>query len=195
VLLDDFNKVFSPGRQLDSFFTANLAPMVDTPTGREWRVRPGMEAGAPTAGTIRQYQRAAVIRDSFFKAGSSQAQVSIDVRLISLSGANEVTFEHDGKASRMSAGNVVRLQWPPATPGAATKIAVAGAPPIAAEGPWALFRVFDKGMPQGGAQPGLVRLAFAADANRRFTLELQPTSVNNPFQIRELYEFQCPGQK
>jgi type VI secretion system protein ImpL len=95
----------------------------------------------------------------------------------------------------MLPGNVVRVQWPPATPGAATKISVTGAPAIAAEGPWALFRVFDKGTTQAGAQHGLVRLAFAADASRRFTLELQPTSVNNPFQIRELYEFQCPGQK
>ena len=48
---------------------------------------------------------------------------------------------------------------------------------------------------QAGAQAGLVRLAFAPDASRRVTLELQPTSVNNPFQSRELQEFQCPGQK
>ena len=104
-------------------------------------------------------------------------------------------LEHDGKASRLAAGGVVRLQWPAATPGAATKIAIAGAPAIAAEGPWALFRVLDKGTPQPGAQPGLVRLAFAPDASHRATLELQPSSVNNPFQSRELYEFQCPGQK
>ena len=193
VLLDDFNKVFSPGGQLDSFFMANLAPMIDTPTGRDWRVRPGMEASAPAPGTIRRYQQATVIRESFFKPGAPQAQTMVDVRLISVAGANELTLEHDGKASRMSPGNVVRLQWPPATPGAATRISVAGAPTIGAEGPWALFRVFDKGALQGGAQAGLVRLAFSPDAGHRFTLELQPTSVNNPFQIRELHDFQCPG--
>jgi type VI secretion system protein ImpL len=195
VLLDDFNKVFAPGGQLDAFFAGNLAQFVDTPTGREWRARSGMEGSAPSASTIRQYQRAAAIRDSFFRAGSPQAQVTVDVRLISVSGANEVTFEHDGKANRMSPGNVVRVQWPGATPGAGTKIAVAGAPPIASDGPWALFRVFDRGTPQAGAQPGLIRLAFAPDAGHRVTLELQPTSVNNPFQSRELQEFQCPGQK
>jgi type VI secretion system protein ImpL len=195
VLLDDFNKVFSPGGQLDAFFAGNLAQFVDTQTGRDWRVRPGMEGSAPSSATIRQYQRAAVIRDSFFKPGAAQAQVSVDVRLISVSGASEVTFEHDGKANRMSPGSVVRVQWPAATPGAGTKIIVAGAPAIASDGPWALFRVFDKGTTQPGAQPGLVRLAFAADAKRSATLELQPTSVNNPFQSRELYEFQCPGQK
>ena len=195
VLLDDFNKVFSPGGQLDAFFVGNLAQFVDTPTGRDWRARPGMEGSAPSASTIRQYQRAAVIRDSFFKAGSPQAQVTVDVRLISLSGANEVTFEHDGKASRMSPGNVVRLQWPAATPGAGTRISVPGAPPIAFDGPWALFRVLDNGTRQAGAQAGLVRLAFAPDAGHRVTLELQPTSVNNPFQSRELQEFQCPGAR
>jgi type VI secretion system protein ImpL len=195
VLLDDFNKVFSPGGQLDAFFVGNLAPFVDTPTGRDWRARPGMEASAPSPATIRQYQRAAVIRDSFFKPGAPQAQVSVDVRLISVTGANEVSFEHDGRTSRMSPGTVVRLQWPAATPGAGAKLAIAGAPAIAADGPWALFRLFDKGTAQAGAQPGLVRLAFAPDAGHRATLELQPTSVNNPFQSRDLYEFQCPGQK
>jgi type VI secretion system protein ImpL len=195
VLLDDFNKVFSPGGQLDAFFAGNLAPFVDTPTGRDWRVRPGMEASAPSASTIRQYQRAALIRDSFFKPGAPQAQVSVDVKLVSVSGANEVLLEHDGKANRMLAGNVVRLQWPAATPGAGTRISIPGGTPIAAEGPWALFRVFDKGTPQPGTQAGLVRLAFAAGPSQRVTLELQPTSVNNPFQSRELQDFQCPGQK
>jgi type VI secretion system protein ImpL len=195
VLLDDFNKVFSPGGQLDAFFAGNLAQFVDTPTGRDWRVRPGMEASAPSPATIRQYQRAAVIRDSFFRPGAAQAQVTVDVRLVAVSGASEVTFEHDGKANKMSPGAVVRVQWPPATPGAGTKLTVAGAPGMASDGPWALFRLFDKGTPQPGAQAGLVRLAFAADAKRGATFELQPTSVNNPFQSRELYQFQCPGQK
>jgi type VI secretion system protein ImpL len=195
VLLDDFNKVFSPGGQLDAFFVGKLAQFVDTPTGRDWRARAGMEGSAPAAPTIRQYQRAAVIRDSFFKAGSPQAQVTVDVRLVSVTGANEVTLEHDGKANRMSPGNVVRLQWPAATPGAGTKITVPGAPAIGSDGPWGLFRVFDKGTAQAGAQPGLVRLAFAPDAGHRVTLELQPTSVNHPFQSRDLQEFQCPGQK
>jgi type VI secretion system protein ImpL len=195
VLLDDFNKVFSPGGQLDSFFAGNLAQFVDTPTGREWRPRPGMEGSAPAPATIRQYQRAAVIRDSFFRPGAAQAQVTVDVRLVAVSGASEVTFEHDGKANKMSPGSVVRVQWPALTPGAGTKLTVAGAPAIASEGPWALFRVLDKGTAQPGTQPGLVRLAFAADAKRSATLELQPTSVNNPFQSREPYQFQCPGQK
>jgi type VI secretion system protein ImpL len=195
VLLDDFNKVFSPGGQLDAFFAGNLAQFVDTPPGRDWRARPGMETSAPSPATIRQYQRAAVIRDSFFKPGAPQAQVSVDVRLLSVSGANELTFEHDGKASRLTPGGVARLQWPATTPGAGAKIAIPGAPAIASEGPWALFRVLDKGTPQQGAQAGLVRLAFAPDGAHRATLELQPTSVNNPFQSRDLYEFQCPGQK
>ena len=195
VLLDDFNKVFSPGGQLDAFFTGNLAQFVDTPTGREWRPRPGMEASAPSPTTIRQYQRAAVIRDSFFRPGAAQAQVTVDVKLVAVSGASEITLEHDGKANKMSPGSVVRVQWPAQTPGAGTKLTVAGAPAIASDGPWALFRVLDKGTAQSGTQPGLVRLAFAADAKRSATLELQPTSVNNPFQSRELYQFQCPGQK
>ncbi len=195
VLLDDFNKVFSPGGQLESFFAGNLAQFVDTSTGREWRPRPGMEGSAPSPATIRQYQRAAVIRDSFFRPGAAQAQVTVDVKLVAVSGASEVTFEHDGKANKMSPGSVVRVQWPALTPGAGTRLTVAGAPAIASEGPWALFRVLDKGAAQPGTQPGLVRLAFAPDAKRSATLELQPTSVNNPFQSRELYQFQCPGQK
>jgi type VI secretion system protein ImpL len=191
VLLDDFNKVFAPGGELDAFFAGNLAQFVDAST---WRPRAGMEASAPPPSTIRQYQRAAAIRDSFFKPGSREAQVTVDVKLVSVSGAGEVALEHDGKTHRLSPGNVARLQWPAATPGAATRISVAGAAPVAAEGPWALFRVFDRGTPLAGAQPGFVRLAFAPGASQRLTLELQPTSVNNPFQSRSLAEFRCPGQ-
>ena len=153
-----------------------------------------MEASAPSPGTIRQYQRAAVIRDSFFRPGAAQAQVTVDVKLLTVSGASEVTFEHDGKSNKLSPGSVVRVQWPAVTPGAGTRLTVPGAPAIAADGPWALFRVLDKGAAQPGAQ-GLVRLAFAPDAKHGATLELQPTSVTNPFQSRELYHFQCPGQK
>jgi type VI secretion system protein ImpL len=195
VLLDDFNKVFAPGGQLDAFFTANLAPFVDAPIGREWRARAGMEQSAPPQRTIRQYQRAASIRESFFKPGAPQAQVSVDVKLISVTGASEVSFEHDGRTSRMAPGTVVRLQWPAATPGAGTRISIPGAPALAADGPWALFRVFDRGTPQPGAPPGLVRLGFAPGAGHRAVLELQPTSVNHPFQSRELQDFQCPGLK
>ena len=162
--------------------------------GANWRPRPGMEGSAPSSATIRQYQRAAVIRDSFFKPGAAQAQVTRR-REAGRGIGSERGHVRARRARRTGCrpASVVRVQWPAATPGAGTKITVAGAPAIASDGPWALFRVLDKGTAQPGAQPGLVRLAFAADAKRSATLELQPTSVNNPFQSRELYEFQCPG--
>jgi hypothetical protein len=53
--------------------------------------------------------------------------------------------------------------------------------------------VFDRGAQQPGARPGLLRLAFPLDPGHVVLLELQPTSVNNPFQIRDLSEFQCPA--
>ena len=191
VLLDDFNKVFSPGGEFDVFFKEKLAQFVDTPPGGDWRARPGMEKSVSPA-TIRQYQRAALIRDTFFKAGAQNAQVTVDVKLLTLTGAAELTVEHDGKASKMAPGAVVRLEWPTRSPGAGTRISIAGAPAIAGEGPWALFRVLDRGAPQPGAQPGFVRLAFAPDTAHRAVLELQPTSVNNPFQSRALKDFECP---
>jgi type VI secretion system protein ImpL len=194
VLLDDFNKVFSPGGEFDAFFKEKLAQFVDTPPAGDWRARPGMEKSVSPA-TIRQYQRAALIRDTFFKPGAQNAQVTVDVKLITLTGASELTVEHDGKASKMAPGGVVRLEWPTKSPGAGTKISIAGAPAIAAEGSWALFRVLDRGAPQPAAQPGFVRLAFAPDPAHRAVLELQPTSVNNPFHSRALKDFECPGLK
>ena len=47
----------------------------------------------------------------------------------------------------------------------------------------------DWGKPE---QPGFVRLAFAPDAAHRAVLELQPTSVNNPFHSRALKDFEYP---
>ena len=160
-----------------------------------WRARPGMEASAPTSahhpavpargGDPRQLLQARRA------AGAGEGGRAADLGL----GRERALLRARRKSESDVAGQRGTGAVAGGDAGAGAKIAIAGAPAIAADGPWALFRVFDKGTPQAGAQPGLVRLAFAPDANRRATLELQPTSVNNPFQSRELHEFQCPGQK
>jgi type VI protein secretion system component VasK len=93
-----------------------------------------------------------VIRDSFFRPGAAQAQVTVDVKLADGVGRERSHVRARRQGEQALAGSVVRVQWPAVTPGAGTKLTVPGAPRSPSDGPWALFRVLDKGAAQPGAQ-------------------------------------------
>jgi type VI secretion system protein ImpL len=78
----------------------------------------------------------------------------------------------------------VRVQLTPASTGASG---------LVTEGPWALFRLFDRLQLEPGAVPERFRATFNIDG-RRATFELTTSSVRNPFRLRELEEFSCPSR-
>ena len=73
VPLGDFSKLFSPNGILDKFFTQSLAPYADT-SKPEWVWRKESPVGSTlSADTLKQFQRAAYIRDAFFQNGGKSA--------------------------------------------------------------------------------------------------------------------------
>ena len=60
------------------------------------------------------------------------------------------------------------------------------------DGPWALFRLFDRFDVQPTAQPERFTVAMNLDG-RRARLEVTASSVFNPFRLREIQQFRCPG--
>jgi type VI secretion system protein ImpL len=62
---------------------------------------------------------------------------------------------------------------------------------LTTEGSWALFRMFDKMRIEPSSQPERFRAEFVVDG-RRAEFEIVVSSVQNPFQLRELEQFQCP---
>jgi len=63
---------------------------------------------------------------------------------------------------------------------------------LQASGPWALFRLFDKGNLQQGSSSDRYRLTFQLGP-RRAVFEIQAASVLNPFAPGMLQAFRCPG--
>ena len=187
--VQDFVNVFKSGGELDAFFASNLASFVDK-SGGVWRLKSTGEGAPPvSAATLRQFQNAEAIRIAFLGGGSSPA-VTADIAVVAAEG--EVTLDYDGAQNKMKAGgNGARVSWP-ARPGA--RLLLGGQQVVAAEGPWALFRLIDKGVLEAGSGGDKLRVAFAAPAGK-VTLEVRAgSSAFNPFRLREIESFGCPRE-
>jgi type VI secretion system protein ImpL len=193
VTIDDFSKVFSPGGDLDDVFRSTLAPLVDT-SGASWRPRrrdgPGVSAAA-----IAQFQRASIIRDAFFR-GSKTPATTAELRLISMDErVTHVTLEIDNQVMRFDrvAALAVKIAWPSQRAGGTVRLqAYPSGATVNAEGPWALFRLVDRGHPQSGSQADRLQLSYNL-GGAPVAFELRAASFYNPFRLRALEEFQCPG--
>ena len=200
VTQDDFSRLFSPGGLFDDFFQKNLATLVDTNT-RPWSFR---KLGEGTIGkesaTLAQFQRAAAIRDTFFRSGGKGAGLRLDFKPLEMDESiTQFTLDLDGQLVKYAHGPQIpaSVQWP--GPKGSTQVRVQLQPTLAGgtsgmvtEGPWALFRMFDKlNLVQSGG-PERFKVTFNVD-NRKATFEVTASSVVNPFRLRELAEFGCPN--
>ena len=200
VTQDDFSRLFSPGGLFDEFFQKNLAALVDTNT-RPWSFRQlGETSLGKDSGTLAQFQRAAVIRDTFFRSGGKAAGLRLDFKPQEMDESiTQFTLDLDGQLVKYAHGPQIptAVQWP--GPKGSTQVRVQLQPAIAGgtsglvtEGPWALFRMFDKLslVPSGG--PERFKVTFNVD-NRKATFEVTASSVVNPFKLPELASFGCPN--
>jgi type VI secretion system protein ImpL len=191
VPLADFARVFGPTGEIASFFTAKLQPEIDM-SGAVWRPRQGSPVPAEI---IPPFQRAAAIREAFF-GGGPQVGASADLVLLSAdAGVSEVVLEVDGQSLRFSTAKkeLARLQWPGPKSGLGAKLQVVpGGPGLSFDGSWALFRLLDRARIETAGGPDRLRLAFQVDG-KGVTFELRAASVRNPFALRDLQGFRCPG--
>ena len=111
-------------------------------------------------------------------------------------GLKELTLDIDGQATRFVAGNATpaTLTWPGRGVGSQIKLTTvpAGATAMAFEGPWALFRMFDRFEIQPSGRPERFTVVMNLDG-RHAKLEVTASSVFNPFRMREILDFRCPG--
>ena len=199
VPIDDFARLMAPGGALDAFFNTQLRPYVDT-SQRTWRLQP-MDGVAPpiTPGDLAQFQRAATIRETFFPAGGTTPTVRFDIVPQDLdAGARQVTLDLDGVTVTYAHGppRPTAITWPGQT-GMRNLRLVFDPPPLGggalqAQGPWALFRLFQQGQIRPTGRPEAYTVSFAV-GERSATFQLLAGSVFNPFALRELTEFRCPA--
>lgn len=192
----DFTALFGPGGKFEQMQT-KLAPYIDTST-RPWSFRAveGTPLGADS-GTLPQFQRAAVIRDTFFSGGAGPG-TRLDFKPVEMDASLRVfTLDVDGQTVRYDHGPQLSqpVKWP--GPRGANQVRVllepagAGSNGLLNDGPWALFRLFDRVSLQPQAAPEKYRAIFDIDG-RKAVFEVTASSVRNPLRLPELRAFRCP---
>jgi type VI secretion system protein ImpL len=116
IALVDFGRLFGPGGIIDSFFKQFLTKYADT-SKREWTWRPEQSLSKSLSlATLKEFQRAAQIRDAFFPSGGNMPMVNLQVFPPVLSGVGvSVKFEVNGAVAVTQSGTSVipqAIQWP-----------------------------------------------------------------------------------
>ncbi|HZW19935.1 type VI secretion system membrane subunit TssM [Noviherbaspirillum sp.] len=200
VVPEDFVRIMARDGVMDEFFQKNLAPLVDTST-RPWRFR---NLGDPSTGGVSealiQFERAQEIRRVFFPPGSNGFGFRVNMRPVDMDkGIDQSILDIDGQLVSYAHDNVpaMLVQWP--GPRASNQITLTvtlargGDQSQSYEGPWALFRLFERAQIVRSAQPERFR-ATVHIAGRRVTYDVTTSSVQNPFRLPELQAFQCPAK-
>jgi len=195
VMPEDFGQLFGTGGMLDDFYQRKLVSLVDTGTN-PWSFKPLADGSKPVAAAaLADFQRAARIREVFFRGGGRAPSFRLDVRAVELAdGLKEVTLDVDGQAFKLTGPTSApaSLSWPSTRVSSQVRLSGGGAP-LQFDGPWALFRMFDRfdvqAVPQ---QPEKFIVTLNLDG-KRARLEVTANSVFNPFRLREIQQFRCPG--
>ncbi|MBT8144626.1 MAG: type VI secretion system membrane subunit TssM, partial [Gammaproteobacteria bacterium] len=197
IRLGDFADFFGPGGHMDRFFTDHLAEHVDmSRTTWRWRPSSGM-SGQASANSLRQFQRARTIRETFFRAGSGPA-VRFDIKPVSMDAdITRFVLTLAGQKVEYSHGPSVWLpmQWPGPD---ATEVRVEMMPPSGQDprpetGDWAWFKMLDKSSMAPATLPEHFNVTFSG-GSRTATWQLRASSAYNPFRADVLSQFSCPGR-
>ncbi len=196
VQMNDFGDLFGVGGAFDEFFKVKLAPLVDTSTN-PWSFKPTSDGKRPAVNTqaLQQFQNAQRIREVFFRGGGKTPVFKVDLRVVEMDPAlKEIGIDVGGGLGvRFASGNTApqAVQFN----GVSQQVKVLTNPPgtpLLFDGPWALFRMFDRFELQPGAQPERFTVAMNLDG-KRARMEVNANSVFNPFRLREIQNFRCPG--
>ena len=194
VLPDDFGQLFGVGGLIDDFFQRRLSNLVDIGSAT-WVYKPLPDGSKPPGGAgLVDFQRAARIKDAFFRSGGKQPGFKVDMRVLEMSdGMKDLTLDMDGTPIKFVAGNTAAqtITWPSARVASQIKLSANGGAPAVFDGPWALFRLINQYEVQPSAQPERFTLLVNVDG-KRAKLEIISGSAINPLRLREMQQFRCP---
>ncbi|MBK9235345.1 MAG: type VI secretion system membrane subunit TssM [Rhodoferax sp.] len=198
VLPEDFGQMFAPGGLMDDFFQKRLAALVDT-SARPWRYKPVGEQSGVSVAALAQFERAARIRDVFFRSGARVPSLRLDFMPRELDASiTQFILDVDGQLVKYAHGPAVPMavQWP--GPKGSNQVRIQISPPstggasgLAVDGPWALFRLLEKAQLEPAGAPEKFNVTFNVD-NRRARFEVTANSVQHPIRMGELQAFACP---
>ncbi|APW40716.1 type VI secretion protein VasK [Rhodoferax koreense] len=147
------------------------------------------------------FYRAQQIRELFFReAGGKKMAWKLDVKVVELDPTiTDLVIDIDGQGQRYMHGPVqsFTVNWPGTRGGAMAEIVANprlsnAASTLQASGPWALFRLLDKGRIVSTATSGRVGVEYSFDG-RKALLDISGGSQPNPLNSDVLRGFHCPG--
>ena len=192
--LEDFSDFFAPEGILDLFVADYLQSFLDT-RGKTWKERSldGQKIGI-SKNSLVQLQRAAKIRDIFFRKG--QLQVPFSVKVINMQtnvskfelkvGEQELVYRHGPIRS-------IKMNWPSESDeivGLSFEDENGILATSLEDGPWALFRMLNTGRLTKTKNKSVYNVNFAM-GNQSINLQLRAKSVINPFSGNLLASFKC----
>ena len=192
----DFAQLFGPGGRFERLVQGELAPYIDTSV-RPWRFRAvdGIPLGADL-GTLPQFQRAQAIREAFFPAGSALPGLRLMIKPLEMNPQlREFVLDVDGQVVRYDHGPQipVEVKWPgPKGTGLVSVVVKPSGTGLRNDGPWALFRLFERVTLTPGNSPERFLATFEIDG-RKAVFDVTNSSVRNPMRMPELRSFQCPN--
>ena len=197
VLPEDMGQLFGGGGLMDDFFQKRLANLVDT-SAATWTYKPLGDGSKPVqAAALAEFQRAARIREVFFRSGGKVPAMKIEMRLAEVDPAlKELVLDIDGQVQKLSPGGAsIAIGWPSQRVAVQIKLSTAlgdAGPKALFEGPWALFRLFDRYEVQPSPVPEKFSLLMNLDG-KKAKVDVIAASVFNPFQMKEIKQFRCPA--
>lgn len=198
--LADFTKLFGPNGLIDTFVKTKLSGMIDTST-KPWRWKKvnGADLGISRA-VLAQLQAAADIRDAFFPNGAGAPRVQFQITPEALDpNADKEILTIDGQKVVFSSYSSQPLPTPITWPGSVGVAQIHILPPrrgkqdvLRKDGPWSWFRLLDSASVRRTNAPDRRRVSFNV-GGRVAVFEMQTNSLLNPFTLRALRTFHCPG--
>ncbi|MHC9060935.1 type VI secretion system membrane subunit TssM [Pantoea sp. y20] len=198
--IGDFARIFSPSGAMKRYFDQHILPYVDD-TGGTLRVR-NESRGLLSVGTLRSFENAKSISETFFNQGGDQVAFALYLRPLSLSpNIVEAVLDIDGQVIRYSHGNMqpINVLWPGKNGGAYVRLSFKDVngriESVNFNGPWALFRLYDMSNPVPLDRDRQELTMGISSMNGLFKMELRSTLNDFPLWSKALRHFPCPGIK
>ncbi|MCG8426566.1 MAG: type VI secretion system membrane subunit TssM, partial [Chromatiales bacterium] len=195
--MDDLAAYFGPNGIVERYFDDYLIDYVDTSRRPwQWTRANGVNTGFSSR-ALQQVEIAKVIRDTFFRAGSSTPSISFEIKPIEMDknilrmglliNDQQMNYSHGPRGGK-------RFRWPNLdnNRGIARLVftTTEGQESITEHGDWALFRLFDRAKIKK-LDRNRFMLTFVLKGRHRVSLELRAGSVYNPFMLSELSQVRC----
>jgi type VI secretion system protein ImpL len=191
ISVDDFSKLFGPNGTMDSFFNQNLRQFVNT-TRHPWRWQYNAAQGVSSA-FLQQFEHADAIKQAFFANGSASFHYEVTPDRLDPN-ANAMTLAIGGQVITYAHGPIrpTTLVWPaPGDGGARLSVEPSTGGAISKPGIWGPFRLIDAAATEPSG-PDSFTAAFSVGSHS-LSFVFRSDAVLNPFTLRDIRAFRCPG--